>query len=205
MAALTGCQGVAPVSSSEQPPHGSLSASPASLSFGNVVVGQSKTLSTTLKASGAPVKVASATSSSAEFTISGASFPASLDVGQTLPFNITFTPQVSGAASATLHFASDADNSPTTQSADGAATPAPQHSVNLSWNASQSPGVVGYNVYRKSTDRYSQINSSREAHTTFQDQSVDAGATYYYVVTAVDGNGAESDYSKSIKVVITTP
>jgi hypothetical protein len=204
MAALTGCQGVAPAGGSEQPPHGTLSASPASLPFGNVTVGQSKTLTATLKASRATVNVVSATSTSAEFTISGASLPATLDAGQSLSFSITFTPQVSGAASATLHLASDADNSPTALSADGIATPAPQHSVGLSWNASQSPGVVGYNVYRKSTDHYSRINSSLEANTTFEDQLVDAGATYYYVVTAVDGNGTESDHSESIKVVIPT-
>jgi hypothetical protein len=204
MAALTGCQGLAPVGGTEQPPHGSLSASPTSLSFGNVVVGQSKTLSTTLIASRARVNVASATSTSAEFAIGGASLPASLDAGQTLSFNITFTPQVSGTASATLQFASDADDSPTAQSVDGSSTPAPQHRVDLSWNASSSSGVVGYNVYRKSTGQYSRINSSLEAATSFEDQSVDAGATYYYAVTAVDGNGVESNYSDRVKVIIPT-
>jgi len=44
-----------------------------------------------------------------------------------------------------------------------------------------------------------------DASTTYSDASVQAGQTYYYVVTAVDGTGAESPYSNQVQAVIPTP
>ena len=204
---LTGCQGLTRGGGGEPIPPGTLSVSPPSLSFGNVIVGKNSTLKGALNAAGGPVTVSSATSSSAEFAVSGISFPASLDAGQSLSYTVTFTPQASGAASATLSFTSNAAGSPSLQSVDGTGTPAPQHSVDLSWDASQSPGVVGYNVYRgdRRGGPYSRINASLEASTSYTDALVNGGATYYYVATAVDGNGLESGYSQQVKAVIPAP
>jgi fibronectin type 3 domain-containing protein len=88
----------------------------------------------------------------------------------------------------------------------GSGTPAPQHSVALSWNASTST-VSGYNVYRGSASGgpYAKISPALYASTTYSDVSVQAGQTYYYVVTAVDGTGAESPYSNQVQAVIPTP
>jgi hypothetical protein len=142
-----------------------------------------------------------------ECAVSGISFPAALDAGQSLAFTVTFTPQASGAATATLSFTSNAADSPSLQSVDGTGTAAPQHSVDLSWDASQSSGVVGYNVYRgdKTGGPYSRINLSLEATTSYTDAVVNGGATYYYVVTALDNNGLESGYSHQAKAVIPSP
>ncbi|MGB9072437.1 MAG: choice-of-anchor D domain-containing protein, partial [Terriglobales bacterium] len=150
---------------------GQLGVSPASLNFGNVVVGASSTLSSSLSATGAAVTVSSATSTSPEFTISGLSLPAVIAAGQSLPYSVTFTPQATGTATATLTFISDASNSPTQQTATGNGLPPPQHSVSLSWNASDSQGVVGYNVYRGgvSGGPYSKINTSLDAGTNYTD------------------------------------
>jgi fibronectin type 3 domain-containing protein len=89
----------------------------------------------------------------------------------------------------------------------GAGVPAPQHSVDLSWNASQSSGVIGYNIYRGDTTGgpYSRINTPLEASTSYTDAVVSGGATYYYVITAVDDNSQESGYSSQVKAVIPTP
>jgi Abnormal spindle-like microcephaly-assoc'd, ASPM-SPD-2-Hydin len=186
---------------------GQLGVSPASLSFGDVVVGASATLSSSLTATGAPVTVSSASSNSPEFTIIGLSLPAVLAAGQSLPYSVTFAPQTSGTATANLTFASNASNSPTQQTASGNGTPPPQHSVGLSWNASSSQGVVGYNAYRGdvSGGPYSKINTSLDASTNYTDNQVVAGQTYYYVTTAVDGNGGESGYSNQVQAVIPTP
>ena len=186
---------------------GQLGVSPASLSFGDVVVGASSTLNSSLGATGAAVTVSSATSDSPEFTINGLSLPAVLAAGQSLPYKVTFTPQTSGTATATLTFVSNASNSPTHQTASGNGTPPPQHSVGLSWNASSSQGVVGYNVYRGgvSGGPYSQVSTSLDANTNYTDNQVVAGQTYYYVTTAVDGNGVESGYSNQVRAVIPTP
>ena len=88
---------------------------------------------------------------------------------------------------------------------DGTGALPPRHSVDLSWSARPSAGVIGYNVYRKTSGQYSRINASLEARTTYTDSAVEAGITYFYIVTAVDENGAESAYSDTFKVVIPTP
>jgi hypothetical protein len=201
---LAGCQGLTRGGGGEPVPHGTLSANPPSLSFGDVVVGKAASLNGTLKADGAPVTVSSVMSSSGEFVVSGISLPATLDAGQSLPFTVTFKPQASGAATATLTFTSNSADPSSLQSVDGTGMPAPQHRVDLSWNASQSSGVVGYNVYRGDTTGgpYSRINVSLEASTSFRDAVVSGGSTYYYVVTAVDGNSLESGYSSQAKAVI---
>ena len=68
-------------------------------------------------------------------------------------------------------------------------------------------GVVGYNVYRGDTTGgpYSRINVPLEATTSYTDVAVSGGATYYYVVTALDDNNLESGYSSQAKAVIPAP
>ena len=205
LALLTGCQGLARQGGGDQGLKGTLSASPASLSFGSVVVGSGASLKASLKAAGAPVSVSSVTSPSAEFSVSGISFPVALDAGQSLSFTVSFAPQSPGATSATLSFASNAADSPALQPLAGTGTPATPHSVDLSWNASQSTGVIGYNVYRGADGPYSRINVALEASTTYTDDTVSAGMTYYYVVTAVDGQGLESSYSANATAAVPAP
>jgi uncharacterized membrane protein len=69
--------------------------------------------------------------------------------------------------------------------------------VSLSWTASGSQGVIGYNVYRSTTKGgpYGKINSSVVPSTSYIDQAVQDGFTYYYVTTAVNQQQQESDYS----------
>jgi hypothetical protein len=183
---------------------GQLAVSPTTLSFGNVVVGSSSSLNGTLNATGAAVTISS-DSIANEFTLSGISLPVTVAAGSSASFTVTFTPKSSGAASGSLSFTSNATNSPTVQSLAGSGTPPPQHSVSLTWNSSAN--AVGYNVYRgtASGGPYSIVNSSLDASTAFTDSSVTAGQTYYYVTTAVDGNGNESGYSNEAQAVIPSP
>ena len=186
---------------------GQLSVSPASLGFGNVVVGANGSLNGTLSATGSSVTISAAGINSSEFALSGISLPATLSVGQTASFTVTFTPATSGTASASLSFGSDAANSPTAEGLTGTGTATAQHSVALTWDASTSSGVVGYNVYRGgvSGGPYARINSALEPATAYTDLAVTAGQTYYYVTTAVDGSGNESGYSNQTTAVIPTP
>jgi hypothetical protein len=185
---------------------GQLAVSPATLNFGSVTVGQSKSLSASLSASGSSITVTGATMSTSEFTVSGISFPVTLAAGKTVSFTVNFTPQSSGAAAASASFTSNASNSSVPQSLTGSGTAAPQHSVALSWSQSSSSSVVGYNIYRgtKTGGPYSQI-TSMNADTTVTDSSVQAGQTYFYVTTAVDGAGKESTFSNQTQAVIPTP
>jgi hypothetical protein len=182
-----------------------LAVSPTSLSFGNVVVRSSSSLSGSLNATGASVTVNSASFSAGEFALSGISLPATIPAGQSATFTVTFSPQSSGLASASLSFASNASNSPAVQSMTGTGTAATQHTVDLTWSASAN--AVGYNVYRGTVSGgpYTMVNGSLDGTTAYTDSTVVSGQTYYYVATAVDANSNESGYSNQAQAVIPTP
>jgi Abnormal spindle-like microcephaly-assoc'd, ASPM-SPD-2-Hydin len=91
-----------------------LTVNPGSLSFGNVTVGSSATQSVTLASTGtAPVQVTTATISGAGFTVSGASFPVTLNPKQTVTLTVQFKPTTSGAASGKLAIVSNSSVNPT--------------------------------------------------------------------------------------------
>ena len=78
------------------------------------------------------------------------------------------------------------------------------HTANLSWDASTSQNIVGYNVYRgpSASGPYTKINSALDPNTSYSDTTVQGGQTYYYVSTAVDSAGVESAYSNQTEAVI---
>jgi fibronectin type 3 domain-containing protein len=81
------------------------------------------------------------------------------------------------------------------------------HSVTLTWTASTSTGVTGYNLYRSQTSGgpYTQVNTSLISGTSYMDSSVTAGQTYYYVVTAVGSGGSQSSYSNQASAAVPSP
>ena len=81
------------------------------------------------------------------------------------------------------------------------------HSVSLSWTASTSPNVTGYNVYRgaASSGPFTKLTSNLVAALNYTDTAVQAGQTYYYVTTAVDNSNNESAYSTPAQAVIPSP
>jgi hypothetical protein len=188
-------------------PQGQLSVSPTNIDFGNVFVGTNANQTGTLTASGASVTVTSDTVSGSAFAVSGLSFPVTIPAGQHVQFNVTFTPAGNGAASGNVSFASNASNSPTIETFTGTGTPPPQHTVNLSWTASSSQNVIGYNIYRSITSgkQYSKINSVLNASTLYSDNTVADGQTYYYVTTAVNSSNEQSAYSNQATAVIPKP
>jgi len=65
---------------------------------------------------------------------------------------------------------------------------AAQHSATLTWTASTTPSVTGYNVFRSQTSGTfgaAPLNASLVTGTTYTDTTVAAGQTYYYVVQSV--------------------
>jgi len=81
------------------------------------------------------------------------------------------------------------------------------HSVSLTWVASTSANVTGYNVYRGASPGgpYTLLTSTRVAGLTYTDTAVQAGQTYYYVVTAVDSSNNASVYSTEAMAVVPSP
>jgi len=184
---------------------GQLLLSPTTLDFGSITVGQNKSLTATLGASGSSVTVSSASTSNPEFSLNGVSFPMALAAGQSAPVSVTFTPQSSGTASGSISFSSNASATLVVEALTG--TGVAQHQVQLSWGASSSSGVTGYNVYRGgvSGGPYTKINSALVVGTTYSDSSVQAGKTYFYVTTALNGSGTESAYSNQVQATVPSP
>ena len=181
---------------------GQLAVTPTTLALGSVVVGTSGQGSGSLTASGAAVTVTGVGSSSSAFSVSGLSLPVTIPAGQSAGFTVTFSPQTTGALSATLTFTSNANPSTTAETATGTGTPAPVHTVNLSWTASTSPNITGYNIYRavytSSCGSFGRINPSLNTSTQYADSVVADGTSYCYAATAVDSSSDESGYSNIV-------
>ena len=77
------------------------------------------------------------------------------------------------------------------------------HVVDVSWKASTTSDVTGYNLYRSpDAVNWKKANVSLIASTMYNDATVANGSTYYYAATAVDIYGHESTKSASIKVTV---
>ncbi len=169
-----------------------LSASPTSLSFSNVNVNTSSQLTTTLTNTGnSNVTISSLSVSGAGFSASGVSNGLVLQPAQTATLTVAFDPTVTGLVSgADVMITTNAGLLPIPLSGAGV-----QYSVSLTWDASTSSDVVGYYVYSSTTEGsgYVKLNpSSPVSSLQFTDTTVQAGVTYYYVVTAVDSSEVES-------------
>jgi hypothetical protein len=125
----------------------------------------------------------------------------SVAAGGSCTIGVTFTPSAGGERTAALSITDNAPGSPQTVSLSGAGS----HDVMLSWTASQTSGTVGYNVYRGTTsggESSTTLNASPINAATYVDESVAPGATYYYVVTAVNSNGLQSSASGETEATV---
>lgn len=185
----------------------SLSLNPSSLSFGNITIGNNSVLPVVVTNTGTAsvtISQASATSGTG-FSLTGPSLPITLAAGQNTTFNVTFTPTAAGSATGDLSVVSSASSTPAAASL--SATGVNKHSVTLTWVASTSTGIAGYNVYSgtASGGPYTMLNSSLVTSTTYTDSTVQAGQTYYYVTTAVDSQSVESTDSNQATAVVPSP
>ncbi len=136
------------------------------------------------------------------WSLTSGSLPAglSLDANSGL---ISGTPKTPGTSRFTVQV-SDSQSPPASASEPLSIT-VNAHSVFLSWDASSSQDVIGYNAYRgtNSGGPYINLNSCLIATTSYTDRTVQSGYTYYYVTTAVDSLGLESAYSN--QAIATVP
>jgi Abnormal spindle-like microcephaly-assoc'd, ASPM-SPD-2-Hydin len=177
-----------------------LGTNPASLSFGNVTLNGTSSLPVTVTNNGnANVTISGVTTSGSGFSASGLSSGLTLQPGQTATLTVVFSPTAMGAATGTVTVASNASNSPASISVTGSS-----YAVNLTWQASSSSELAGYDVYRStsSSGSYSLLNTSPITATAYSDSSVADGQTYYYVVTAVNTSNVQSADSNQISVSI---
>jgi hypothetical protein len=184
---------------------GTLSVSTATIALGSVVVGTSGSASGTLTAGGSSVTVSAVSSNNSAFTFGGLSLPVTIAAGSSAAFTMTFSPRTAGAVTAALTFTSNAQSSTTVETLTGTGSAAPVYSINLSWSASTSSNLSGYNIYRaayaSACGTFSKINPSLNTGTLYTDSAVVDGTTYCYATTAVNTSNEESGYSNVVSNV----
>ena len=188
-------------------PPGRLVAGASALSFGNVNIGSSSSLGVTFTNSGSSnITISNVTISGPGFTASGVSAGLIVTSGQIVTLNVTFAPAATGSVTGSVSVVSNASNSPASITLTGTGVAPISHSGTLNWTASTST-VIGYDVYRGTVSGgpYTKVNSSVDATTTFTDTTVQAGQTYYWVVTAVNSSNVQSNYSNEVSAAIPTP
>ncbi|MGA3131274.1 MAG: choice-of-anchor D domain-containing protein [Terracidiphilus sp.] len=103
-----------------------LSLSSSNLTFGNTIVNTTSNQSLTLTSTGTgPLAIDATTISGSGFTISGITFPITLNSGQTAALTVSFNPVTTGTAAGTLTISSNSSVSPSAViSLSGAGVPA---------------------------------------------------------------------------------
>ncbi len=180
-----------------------LSASSASVSFGDVKVGTPTSQLVTLTNTGsANLSITAISASGSGITASGNSNTV-LAPNQSENVYVNFNPTSTGSANGTIGVASSASNSMVSISVSGTGVPTQDdtHTVSLSWTPSGS-NVVGYFVDRSSTEGgpYTRLNSAADPNPSFAD-NVTSG-TYYYVVTSVDASNDQSTNSNEVQAIV---
>ena len=180
-----------------------LSSSAASFNFGDVLLGSTNSLGATLTNVGnTNVTISSVTVTGAGFSATGVASNTTLTPGQTANLNAGFSPAAVGAVSGLITVNCNGA-SPVVIALAGIGAQASAHSVDLTWDPSTSDDVVGYFVYRGLADgTYAKINSAPDVNTQYTDTNLFSGQTYTYVVTAVDADNVESEYSDPVVVEI---
>lgn len=179
-----------------------LTASPTNLSFGTVNVNNSSQLPTVLTNNGnSNITISGVTVTGAGFSASGVSNGTILTPGQTATLTVKFAPTTGGVVTgANVKVASNATGSPATIALTGTGQAAASHSVALTWNASPTAGVSGYNVFRATTSGgygTTPLNSSPVAALTYTDTTVVSGQSYFYIVQAVNAGVSSTDSNEA--------
>ena len=184
---------------------GLLTASPPTVSFGNVTVNTSATQTVTLtNTGGTSVTISGVTISGTGFSVAQVFTPFTVAPGATKPLTVAFDLAAAGYASGSLTVKSNASDPSLSIPLSGTGVTNTPPSVTLSWTASTSP-VVGYNCYRATNTNgpFNVVNTGLISSTNYVDQTVQSGTTYYYYATAVDAQGNQSVPSNH--VVATVP
>ena len=184
-----------------------LKATPASLGFGSQALNSSTTQTVRITNSGSSSITISQDPISGAGFAAGVTTPLTLSAGSSINVAVVFNPSAAGAVNGSLSLLSNGATAlsiPLT----GTGFTALAHSVDVSWLASSSSPLQGYNVYRGtiSGGPYSKISATLSPTTlTFTDASPVSGKQYFYVVTALNTSGAESVASSEVAVTIPIP
>lgn len=184
-----------------------LTVNATSINFGSVDLNTPSTQSVVLSSTGTQaVTVSGAAVSGTGFSMTGASFPITLNPGQSATLSVQFDPTATGSASGQLTISSNSSTSGTVLIALNGTGLSTAHSVTLTWAAPTNTPVPvsGYNVYRAiaGSSSYQMVNGSEITQTTYMDSTVQSGQTYDYYVESVDPSGVQSSPSNTTAATI---
>ncbi|HTV04907.1 MAG TPA: choice-of-anchor D domain-containing protein [Acidobacteriaceae bacterium] len=166
-----------------------------SVAFGDQALNTTATQMVTLTSSGtAPLTISAGSVTGTGFSISGVTFPITLNPGQMATLAIAFDPTTDGAVTGTVTL-TDNTSAGTAAIALSGTGGTSSYEVNLSWTTPSSAAdpVVGYNIYRSTGgNSYQLLSSTTTSPTTYTDLTVVNGATYLYYVQSVDASGNQS-------------
>jgi Cep192 domain 4 len=185
----------------------SLRASASSLNFGSVGTGCGESNLLTLSNNGtASLTIERATLSDPSFRVSGVSMPMLLSPAQWVQLGLAFAPSQIGTVSASLIVTDSVDTSPLTVSLLGQGIPPTAHTVEINWAESSADPAVGFNIYSGAQPGgpYTRLAAAMVTGSIFTD-SLLAGRTAYYAMTATDAQGAESFFSSEVSVTAPCP
>ena len=178
-----------------------LTASAASLAFEDVAVGNSSRKELSLRNTGnREIRLGGILAFGGDFTSSDAG-GVNLAPGQEISLGVNFSPKSSGRQTGSLKISNASGGSlleiPLVATGAGAS----QSTVKLNWEASP-VSVAGYAIYRAAdpTGPYTRISAVPSAE--FIDTGLAAGHTYYYVVSALNPDDTESEYSEPISATV---
>jgi len=199
---LSGCGGLSVAGKN------AIVATPSTVSFGSVAVGQTVTANITLQNRGFnTVQIESLNVSGSAFSVvASTSFPITLAAGASVTVQLQFTPTTLGSTTEPLMITSSLSTDPAAiAQATGTGTSGSSKTVQLNWNAPSSSTnlIAGYNVYRSEAGAgYQQLNPTIDRSTSYADTTVQSGKVYDYYVESVDSAGAISAPSNTTTVSV---
>jgi hypothetical protein len=185
----------------------SLSATPNSIAFGTQAINTAITQTVKITNTGTvAVSITQDKIVGSGFTV-GITTPINLNAGQSVNVPVVFNPGAEGTVNGTLTLMSNGSTMISVPLSGTGLTPL-AHSVDVAWDASTSPTLQGYNVYRSivSGGPYSKLSTTLSPTTLlFTDTTPVSGKHYFYIVTALSTSGAESSASTEVAVSIPVP
>ena len=185
----------------------SLSATPSTVAFGTQVLNTAMTQTVKITNTGTvAVAITQNTIAGSGFSV-GITTPINLNAAQSVNVPVVFNPGAAGTVNGSLTLVS---NGATILSVplSGTGLAPLAHSVDVTWAASSSSPLQGYNVYRSTVSGgpYTKISPVLSPTTLlFTDTTPLSGKQYFYVVTALATSGAESSASSEVAVTIPVP
>jgi hypothetical protein len=194
---------VIPVKAVSEAGQKELTASEAAVDFEDVAVGSAGKKELLLTNSGNhELRISGISTSGAGFSVSGTA-AINLGPGQNVSVDVNFAPKGMGHQTGSLTVSSAEEGSLLTIPLTATGAASSQSAIRLHWEESPVT-VAGYMVYRAAepSGPYTRVSSLAVPSAEYIDTGLAAGHTYYYVVTSLDSEQVESEYSAPITATV---